>query len=64
MQELLYDNLKIGENGRLYFAGADTVVVSSAIREANPELAAARAAGLRIIHRSRALAIIFVMMLL
>ena len=25
MRELLYDNLKIGENGRLYFAGADTV---------------------------------------
>ena len=36
--------------------GADTVVVSSAIRETNPELAAARAAGLRIIHRSQALA--------
>lgn len=25
MRELLYDNLKIGENGHLYFAGADTV---------------------------------------
>ncbi|WP_427018928.1 UDP-N-acetylmuramate--L-alanine ligase [Pseudarthrobacter sp. P1] len=37
-------------------AAVDTVVVSTAIREANPELAAARAAGLRIIHRSQALA--------
>ncbi len=35
---------------------ADTVVVSSAIRETNPELSAARAAGLRILHRSQALA--------
>ncbi|MDR0481770.1 MAG: UDP-N-acetylmuramate--L-alanine ligase [Cellulomonadaceae bacterium] len=34
----------------------DTVVVSSAIRENNPELAAARAAGIRVIHRSQALA--------
>lgn len=36
--------------------GADTVVVSTAIKESNPELAAARAAGLRILHRSDALA--------
>jgi UDP-N-acetylmuramate--alanine ligase len=36
--------------------GADTVVVSTAIREDNPELAAARAAGLRVLHRSDALA--------
>ncbi|WNB87549.1 UDP-N-acetylmuramate--L-alanine ligase [Cellulomonas sp. ATA003] len=36
--------------------GADTVVVSSAVRETNPELAAARAAGLRVMHRSGALA--------
>ena len=35
---------------------ADTVVVSSAIREDNPELAAARARGLRVLHRSAALA--------
>ncbi len=34
----------------------DTVVVSSAVREANPELAAARGAGLRVLHRSQALA--------
>jgi UDP-N-acetylmuramate--alanine ligase len=32
------------------------VVVSSAIRETNPELAAARARGLAVVHRSRALA--------
>ncbi|MDR0836975.1 MAG: UDP-N-acetylmuramate--L-alanine ligase [Propionibacteriaceae bacterium] len=36
--------------------GADTIVVSSAIREDNPELVAARAAGKRIWHRSQALA--------
>ncbi|MBL0886757.1 UDP-N-acetylmuramate--L-alanine ligase [Myceligenerans indicum] len=35
---------------------ADTVVVSSAVRDGNPELAAARAAGLRVLHRSEALA--------
>ncbi|MCT1551501.1 UDP-N-acetylmuramate--L-alanine ligase [Brevibacterium casei] len=35
---------------------ADTLVVSSAIREDNPELVAARARGLRILHRSGALA--------
>ncbi|MCL2467532.1 MAG: UDP-N-acetylmuramate--L-alanine ligase [Micrococcales bacterium] len=37
-------------------AGADTVVVSSAVRETNPELAAARAQGLTVLHRSQALA--------
>lgn len=37
-------------------AGADTLVVSSAIRESNPELAAARARGARVLHRSQALA--------
>ena len=36
--------------------GVDTVVVSSAIRDDNVELAAARAAGLRVLHRSQALA--------
>lgn len=36
--------------------GADTVVVSSAIREDNPELHAARQRGLRVLHRSQALA--------
>ncbi|MGO4956418.1 UDP-N-acetylmuramate--L-alanine ligase [Luteococcus sp. Sow4_B9] len=35
---------------------AQTVVISSAIRESNPELAAARERGLRIWHRSTALA--------
>ncbi len=34
----------------------DTVVVSSAIRDDNVELAAARAGGLRVLHRSQALA--------
>ncbi|HEX5429303.1 MAG TPA: UDP-N-acetylmuramate--L-alanine ligase [Pedococcus sp.] len=36
--------------------GVDTVVVSSAIREANVELAAARERGLRVLHRAQALA--------
>lgn len=35
---------------------ADTVVVSSAIRESNPELTEARRRGLRVMHRSAALA--------
>lgn len=39
-----------------HVAGADTVVVSTAVRETNPELRAARAAGLRVLHRSEALA--------
>lgn len=39
-----------------YVEGKDTVVISSAIRETNIELAAARAAGLRVLHRSQALA--------
>lgn len=39
--------------------GADTVVVvSSAIAEANPELIAARAAGLVVLHRAQALAVL------
>ena len=39
-----------------HVAGADTVVISSAVREDNVELAAARAAGIRVLHRSQALA--------
>jgi UDP-N-acetylmuramate--alanine ligase len=35
---------------------ADTVVVSSAIRQSNPELAEARRRGLRVLHRAAALA--------
>jgi UDP-N-acetylmuramate--alanine ligase len=37
-------------------ASADTVVVSTAIRESNPELVGARSRGLRILHRSQVLA--------
>ncbi len=37
-------------------AGADTVVVSTAIRETNVELVAAREAGARVLHRAQALA--------
>ncbi len=36
--------------------GVDTLVVSSAVRETNPELARARADGLTVLHRSHALA--------
>ena len=36
--------------------GVDTVVISSAIRESNVELARARARGVRVLHRSQALA--------
>src|SRR4029077_19641807 len=36
--------------------GGDTLVVSSAIREDNPELAEARRRGLRVLHRAGALA--------
>src|SRR6201987_5098705 len=35
---------------------ADTLVVSSAIRDSNPELAEARQRGLRVLHRAAALA--------
>lgn len=38
--------------------GADTLVLSSAVRPDNPELVAARAAGLRVLHRSEALAVL------
>lgn len=37
-------------------AAADTVVVSTAIKAENSELAAARESGLRVLHRSQALA--------
>lgn len=40
-----------------HLGAADTVVRSTAIREENPELAAARRAGLRVLHRSEALAL-------
>ncbi len=39
-----------------HVADADTVVVSTAIRETNPELAAARERGLLVLHRAAALA--------
>jgi UDP-N-acetylmuramate--alanine ligase len=39
-----------------HLGDADTVVVSTAIRETNPELAAARERGLRVLHRAAALA--------
>ena len=39
-----------------HLEGVDTVVISSAVREANVELAAARERGLRVLHRAQALA--------
>ena len=39
-----------------HLAGVDSVVISSAVREENPELAAARARRLNVLHRSQALA--------
>ncbi len=39
-----------------HLGDADTVVVSTAIRDTNPELVAARERGLRVLHRSAALA--------
>ncbi|WP_066463435.1 UDP-N-acetylmuramate--L-alanine ligase [Sanguibacter suarezii] len=47
----------IGHDGA-HVAGADTVVQSSAVRPENPELQAAQAAGLRVLHRSQALALL------
>ncbi|QIK83312.1 UDP-N-acetylmuramate--L-alanine ligase [Sanguibacter sp. HDW7] len=41
-----------------HVADADTLVVSTAVRETNPELAAARERGLRVLHRSEALALL------
>src|SRR5450631_107812 len=40
--------------------GADTVVVSSAIRESNPEVVRARELGLRVLRRAQALAAVMV----
>jgi UDP-N-acetylmuramate--alanine ligase len=48
--------VSIGHAAENLPAGADRVVVSSAIREDNPELAAARERGLPVVHRSDALA--------
>ncbi|MCL1900227.1 MAG: UDP-N-acetylmuramate--L-alanine ligase [Promicromonosporaceae bacterium] len=39
-----------------HLGSVDTVVISTAVRETNPELAAARARGLKVLHRSEALA--------
>ncbi|MDO5740562.1 MAG: UDP-N-acetylmuramate--L-alanine ligase [Ornithinimicrobium sp.] len=49
--------VEIGHDpANLHLVGAETVIVSSAISESNPELAAARAAGLRVLHRSQGIA--------
>jgi len=48
-------NVHIGHDAS-YLGDADTVVISSAIREDNVELREARSRGLRVLHRSQALA--------
>lgn len=48
--------IEVGHDAAHLPAPPATVVVSSAIRETNPELAAARASGLPVAHRARALA--------
>ena len=48
-------DVHVGHDG-YQIAGADTVVVSSAIRETNAELVAARAGGVRVLRRAEALA--------
>jgi len=50
-------DVAVGHDPR-HLDGVDTVVVSSAIRDDNVELAAARARGLRVLHRSQALAVL------
>ncbi|WP_200810904.1 UDP-N-acetylmuramate--L-alanine ligase [Demequina sp. NBRC 110057] len=47
-------DVRIGHDAA-YVDGVDTVVISSAVRETNPELAHAREAGVEVIHRSEAL---------
>src|SRR5689334_10487735 len=46
----------VGHDAAHLPAAPATVVVSSAIRDANPELAAARERGLAVVHRAQALA--------
>ncbi|WP_234986642.1 UDP-N-acetylmuramate--L-alanine ligase [Demequina sp. NBRC 110055] len=48
-------DVRIGHDAA-YVEGVDTVVISSAVRETNPELARARELGVEVIHRSEALA--------
>ncbi|MEE8667205.1 MAG: UDP-N-acetylmuramate--L-alanine ligase [Bifidobacterium mongoliense] len=55
--ETLGIEVRIGQRAE-NVAGADTVVYSSAIKPSNPEIVAARAAGVRIVHRSDILALL------
>jgi Mur ligase family, catalytic domain/Mur ligase middle domain len=48
-------DIRVGHDAA-HVTGADTLVVSTAIRPANPELMAARESGLRVLHRAAALA--------
>jgi UDP-N-acetylmuramate--alanine ligase len=57
LQELAALGARVGVGHSAdHLASADTLVVSSAIRPDNPELAAARASGMRVLHRAAALA--------
>ncbi|WP_234988059.1 UDP-N-acetylmuramate--L-alanine ligase [Demequina sp. NBRC 110056] len=48
-------DVRIGHDAT-YVEGVDAVVISTAVRETNPELARARELGIRVLHRSEALA--------
>ena len=48
-------DIRVGHDAA-HLTGADTLVVSTAIRPDNPELVAARESGLRVLHRAAALA--------
>jgi UDP-N-acetylmuramate--alanine ligase len=57
LQELAALGARVGVGHSAdHLASADTLVVSSAIRPDNPELAAARASGMRVLHRAAGLA--------
>ncbi|MFW2513533.1 UDP-N-acetylmuramate--L-alanine ligase [Demequina sp. SO4-13] len=48
-------DVRVGHDAQ-WVDGADAVVISTAVRETNPELARARERGIRVLHRSEALA--------
>ncbi len=61
LQELADEGVRV-EVGHdaAHVADADTVIVSGAVRETNPELAVARAQGLRVLHRAQGVAALLV----
>lgn len=61
LQELADEGVRV-EVGHdaAHVGSADTVIVSGAVRETNPELAAARSRGLRVLHRAQGVAALLV----